>query len=477
MKMWVAKKALTNSAVQKKVKQSLFKEAKKDPKKAADLATQAAAPHVKTVAAQVTPPAGAAGAAAAVPVVVAASVPASDWTAHVDPATGKEYYYNAKTGETVWERPAAFPAPVVSPAAGAAPVVASFPAPAAAPAPVVASVPAPAPVVASVPAPAPVVASVPAPAPVVASVPAPAPVVASVPASDWTAHVDPATGNEYYYNAKTGETVWERPEFGVPRAAPAPVVAPAPAPSPAPVVAPAPAPEERPLPPLPPAAATAVPTLPSRAAPPTVLPPRAAPPPSLPARTASETSATSEGSSVRDRIRALSLREDRAPPSPAATEKARKVASVLARARAFEAPAREEPPPPRASSSIRSHIDAFNARGAGWVPPGGAAVVVAPSRQFLKALHAFEATESWQLSLAQGEVVGRAEAAAPSGDGWLEVTNSGGTRRGLVPAAYLASCDGSDAPAAKPVVVVKPATAKYKPTAKLYKAPKARRSL
>mmetsp|Transcript_29356 Transcript_29356/g.97165 ORF Transcript_29356/g.97165 Transcript_29356/m.97165 type:complete len:89 (-) Transcript_29356:25-291(-) len=43
--------------------------------------------------------------------------------------------------------------------------------------------------------------------------------------------------------------------------------------------------------------------------------------------------------------------------------------------------------------------------------------------------------------------------------------------------AYLASCDGSDAPAAKPVVVVKPATAKYKPTAKLYKAPKARRSL
>ena len=43
--------------------------------------------------------------------------------------------------------------------------------------------------------------------------------------------------------------------------------------------------------------------------------------------------------------------------------------------------------------------------------------------------------------------------------------------------SYLASCDGSDAPVAKPVVVVKPATAKYKPTAKLYKAPKARRSL
>ncbi|KAH8095833.1 hypothetical protein JL720_3165 [Aureococcus anophagefferens] len=306
--------------------------------------------------------------------------PARTGPRDVDPATGKEYYYNAKTGDGLGaargvpgarreSRGGAAAAAPFPPRGGAAPV-------------------------ASVPAPAPVVASVPAPAPVVASVPAPAPVVASVPASDWTAHVDPATGNEYYYNAKTGETVWERPEFGVPRAAPAPVVAPSPAPRP-------------------------------RA-------PSPAPPPAGRLRTGlCLPAATSEGSSVRDRINALSLREDRAPPSPAATEKAdkaRKVASVLALA--FEAPGGAAA---AASSSIRSHIDAFNARGAGW-----------------------------------GEVVGRAEATAPSGDGWLEVTNSGGTGA----SSPRPTSRPADAPAAR--VVVKPATAKYKPRPT---APKARRSL
>ena len=29
--------------------------------------------------------------------------------------------------------------------------------------------------------------------------------------SDWEAHVDPSSGNTYYYNATTGETSWEPP--------------------------------------------------------------------------------------------------------------------------------------------------------------------------------------------------------------------------------------------------------------------------
>lgn len=32
---------------------------------------------------------------------------------------------------------------------------------------------------------------------------------------DWTAHVDPGSGNTYYCNAKTGETAWTKPECAV----------------------------------------------------------------------------------------------------------------------------------------------------------------------------------------------------------------------------------------------------------------------
>ena len=43
-----------------------------------------------------------------------------DWVEHRDPATGKSYYHNAKTGETVWEIPTALAKPADTPPAEAA---------------------------------------------------------------------------------------------------------------------------------------------------------------------------------------------------------------------------------------------------------------------------------------------------------------------------------------------------------------------
>jgi len=67
------------------------------------------------------------------------------WTEHLDPQSGTLFYYNAATGETSWTKPA---------------------------------------------------------------------LEASAPAlqEGWTEHTDPASGNTFFYNAKTGETSWTRPQ-------------------------------------------------------------------------------------------------------------------------------------------------------------------------------------------------------------------------------------------------------------------------
>mmetsp|Transcript_3491 Transcript_3491/g.4105 ORF Transcript_3491/g.4105 Transcript_3491/m.4105 type:complete len:334 (+) Transcript_3491:67-1068(+) len=76
---------------------------------------------------------------------MAEALPAG-WTEHSDPGSGKNFFYNAGTGETSWERPKA--------AAGA---------PSALP-------------------------------------------------EGWTEHSDPGSGRVFYYKAATGETSWEKPQ-------------------------------------------------------------------------------------------------------------------------------------------------------------------------------------------------------------------------------------------------------------------------
>lgn len=46
------------------------------------------------------------GAGGAVAVVLCDAPAVDEWTEHVDPSSGKTYYYNAKTQATVWEKPA-----------------------------------------------------------------------------------------------------------------------------------------------------------------------------------------------------------------------------------------------------------------------------------------------------------------------------------------------------------------------------------
>lgn len=121
------------------------------------------------------------------------------WTQTVDPATGGTYYYNASTQESSWVMPTgSTTATVVSgtPAySGAAPAY---------------SADAPAQITAT------------------AMVPGSAqaqpisqqmaqPMAEPLPAG-WAETTDPNTQRVYFYNAATGETVWERPTGGISKA-------------------------------------------------------------------------------------------------------------------------------------------------------------------------------------------------------------------------------------------------------------------
>ena len=69
---------------------------------------------------------GAAVGAGGVVAVVLCDAPAvSEWTAHVDPSSGKTYYYNAKTQATAWENPAPLLAAQVAVASTPQPVAAA----------------------------------------------------------------------------------------------------------------------------------------------------------------------------------------------------------------------------------------------------------------------------------------------------------------------------------------------------------------
>lgn len=87
--------------------------------------------------------------------------PDNDWAEHIDAQTGNRFYYNRKTGESSWTQPA--PASQSVHASS----IASHDAP---------------------------------------------PIGAAI-VEEWTEHVDPQSGQTFYYNATTGETSWTKVEI------------------------------------------------------------------------------------------------------------------------------------------------------------------------------------------------------------------------------------------------------------------------
>ncbi|KAL3941593.1 MAG: hypothetical protein SGBAC_004067 [Bacillariaceae sp.] len=91
----------------------------------------------------------------------------SDWVEVVDPTSGEVYYYNQVTQETSWEKPASMTEPQQSVPADDQPKE---------------------------------------------TAPATELTTDLSQTNDWAETVDPSTGQIYYYNSKTGETSWEKPE-------------------------------------------------------------------------------------------------------------------------------------------------------------------------------------------------------------------------------------------------------------------------
>lgn len=96
-----------------------------------------------------------------------AAAKAEEWTEHVDPQSGRTFFFNAATGETSWTQPTSASQQQSTQLPG----------------------------------------------------------TTSASQDDWTEHVDPGSGNKFYYNARTGETSWTSPKPALKEVLPAQVVA------------------------------------------------------------------------------------------------------------------------------------------------------------------------------------------------------------------------------------------------------------